>query len=397
MKKIKINLNGNKLLSFVLLLLLFEPNIFVKYTLINGIYIFGAVISFFIILIIYIRKRVQISKILIPIIAWRVSALITTIVAKNGDVLKCGYQSLILISLFMYAGLYAKNDNIDEFINYLMKLFGIYLIINLITYIYFPKGLYDTGTHTQLYFLGIRTRFTEYAIAEILLAYLNYRMKKIGFIKLVFYIAISTANIILPSVATAMTGVLLIVLNYIILGRIFVGKENYSFKSLFFISLGIVILIVFFRIQNVFSFLIVDVLHKSLTLTNRIYIWDNAFIFIKKGNLLFGNGYVNDGNFIPYGVRVWQAHNQLLQLLYEVGIIGTLAFYYSIFQSFEKIKRKIDKNDILIVSVLFAFLIMMTTEIYSYYIAFYVVVICCFYKNGIHEHIEGRLKNEEQT
>ena len=92
------------------------------------------------------------------------------------------------------------------------------------------------------------------------------------------------------------------------------------------------ILIVIVRIQNIFAWLIVGILHKNLTLTNRTVIWDNALGSIKE-RPLFGYGVQNTVNlFYTYIVRqgkptvnTWfSAHNQVVQTLYESGIVSMI-------------------------------------------------------------------------
>lgn len=90
------------------------------------------------------------------------------------------------------------------------------------------------------------------------------------------------------------------------------------------------ILIVIVRIQNIFSWLIVGILHKNLTFTNRTVIWDNALGSIK-GRPLFGYGIQDTVNlFYTYILRPgkptvnswFSAHNQVIQTLYESGVIS---------------------------------------------------------------------------
>lgn len=92
------------------------------------------------------------------------------------------------------------------------------------------------------------------------------------------------------------------------------------------------ILIVIVRVQNVFAWLIVGILHKNLTLTNRTVIWDNALGSIKK-RPLFGYGVQNTVNlFYTYIFRIgkpavnswFSAHNQVIQTLYESGIVSMI-------------------------------------------------------------------------
>ena len=97
--------------------------------------------------------------------------------------------------------------------------------------------------------------------------------------------------------------------------------------------------------------------------------------------------YPDNGNFILWANITWQAHNQILQLLYEVGIVGTVLFFHICL----KVLGNLKNNDIFlnkkcfawIGATFFSFLIMMTTEIYSYYLPFYVLIVLCLYSKEI--------------
>ncbi len=85
------------------------------------------------------------------------------------------------------------------------------------------------------------------------------------------------------------------------------------------------IAVLFFRIQNLFKWLIVDILDKSLTLSGRIFIWDAAFKMLPR-KLWFGFGvgtYSVHCFFGDYGYM----HNQILQSLMEGGIVTTVLFF----------------------------------------------------------------------
>jgi O-antigen ligase len=84
------------------------------------------------------------------------------------------------------------------------------------------------------------------------------------------------------------------------------------------------IAIVFLRIQNLFSFVIVDLLHKDLTFTGRTSAWDSAIIKISNKFLLgYGNmGQEQESRLIG---DVY-CHNALLEILFRGGIIRLIFF-----------------------------------------------------------------------
>ena len=144
-KKVKISFKS--ILNFLLLLILFEPNIFVKYTFLNSIFIVGAAISFFVALLKILKIR-KISKFTAILILYRaVLILMTTIF--SGDLLKVGYNSIVLISLFLFAEIYASEDKFHVFVIYIYRIMLVYLLLNIFLYILYPNGLYDlqNGIH----------------------------------------------------------------------------------------------------------------------------------------------------------------------------------------------------------------------------------------------------------
>ena len=100
-------------------------------------------------------------------------------------------------------------------------------------------------------------------------------------------------------------------------------------------------LLVVFRVQNLFENIIVGVLHKSLTLTHRTAIWDQALDAIKD-NIIFGHGVGENGNFFYirelYIPGFVSAHNELLQILYEGGLICAILFILVPYMSIRRMK-----------------------------------------------------------
>ena len=126
----------NEIIMFILILLLFEPNIAVKYNLFNNVFVCGSVISFIFITMLIIREKKTINKITLLMIIFR-TLLICTTIYNNGDILKVGYQSIIIISLMLYAEYYYRNDKILDFINILSNILTLYLFINMICCLFY--------------------------------------------------------------------------------------------------------------------------------------------------------------------------------------------------------------------------------------------------------------------
>lgn len=383
----KVNLK--KIIEFLMILFLFEPIVFVKFKVVNYIYILGAVVSLIYIVVLKLaKKETKINLFTLILILYRVVLVINTIIFK-GDILKTGYQTIVLVSLFLYAEYFYNQNKMEVFINILHKIFFVYLLINLFSCIKFPNGIIN-----GLYFLGIRTRFTEYSIILLLLSLIKHQ-KDNNKMSLIIDILLAVANIMIVSVSTGILGLMIILLLYIVLRKI----KYFNYKVLFWIGIILTIGIVFFGIQSKFAFIIEEVLHKEISLTGRTEIWNNSFEHVFDSLILTGHGYSNDGNFVPYYGGKWQAHNQLLQSLYETGIFGSILFYWLFYKSLKKLNQEsIEKKyKIITGSVLFAFIIMMITEIYGYYPPFYISLVIAYYGDNIstyffREKIEGKIK-----
>ena len=369
------------IIDFILILFLFEPTIFVKYNLYNNLFIVGGILSFIYIVVVYVKKNINLNKMIVYLIFFRIVNIFSTLF-YDGDLLKIGYTSMTIVTLFLYANYYYSKIEFDDFINILYKIFSILLFINLIIYMFYPQGI--NPQYPELSFLGIRTRFTEYAISGALLAYINYKNGKIKQLSFLSTIIISFLNIALPKIGTGFIGIFCFILFFTLLNKCVKNKNNVKFNWLQIPIYVFIVAIVFFRIHIYFDFIIVDILGKDLTLTGRTEIWDSAIEVIKNSNIWIGNGYVENGNFVPYGMNsYYQAHNQILQLLYECGIVGIILFLVFLNSILKSTSNPTTKYDIIIVSVIYALLVIMISEVYSYYIASYIPLILFFYRNRI--------------
>ena len=100
MEIIMAKLKYKDLLYMILLTFLFEPNIFVKYKLTNYLFVIGALISFAYIVIYRLKYNRKIYKITLLLIFWRILLILRTFMF-DGDILKVGYQSIIITAFLI--------------------------------------------------------------------------------------------------------------------------------------------------------------------------------------------------------------------------------------------------------------------------------------------------------
>ena len=259
-------------------------------------------------------------------------------------------------------------------------------MINIITYVFVPKGLYGG----KLYFLGIRTRFTDYSIALIALVFIERAISNIKKSRFILIITIALLNIILPFIATAIIGVVVFGIMLIILNK----GVKISNKTIVTVFIIINILVVGFRIHTIFQGIIEDVLGKTMSLSGRTDIWDKSFAIIKD-KMWFGHGYNNDGCFVMINNLLRQAHNQLLQGLYDGGIVSTVVFLGLLYSVAQKLDHnKGNQVNYIITSILSAYYLMMISEIYAYYPQFFVILIIGY---NIHKIVKSKEVEDEKA
>ena len=142
--------------------------------------------------------------------------------------------------------------------------------------------------------------------------------------------------------------------------------------------------IVFLRVQNIFDFILVDMLHRNLTFTGRTHIWDAYIAQYCSGdflNWMVGNLGVNASSA--------NTHNMFLGLVAYTGLIGTFLYCCLIYLSSSALyrARHLQISKIMTI-ILFMFLInSITMEFYNQimlamYIGYEIIKIRKIYLRG---------------
>ena len=177
---------------------------------------------------------------------------------------------------------------------------------------------------------------------------------------------------------------LIVLAAFIILCLLELKHREISSNLSLVVLLASFLAIVIFRIQNIFSFLIVDILHKSLTLSDRTYIWDAAIGSILSHPIL-GTGITDSlsGNVhlkLSYLVKDIFAHDLYLDYLLMGGIPALCIFVcilISVKKSYDSFLNK--KNTLIwwgIVVYLFASIVEIYTTNFCLFLMFAYINIC---------------------
>lgn len=366
------------LLILLLIIPFFElPLLSIHYPIINSIFKYGKLLSFLLIVIIYILSKKP-SKIIIGICCYILTLIISTII-NNGDynyLLSIGI-GIISLSLIFEFGIASKKRNVffKTVIYYILFL----LTVNLILMILYPNGMYkaiDTN-YTENWLLGYKNSLILYIypclLCSFLYSYLN--NDKLNILSIVVYIICLISSYI-AATSTTLFGLLLIGF-YIMFSRSFVKRKILCIKNYVKIYIILYLGIIIFHVQNLFKFLIVDILKKDLTFTGRIYIWSYVINFIKKKPLI-GYG-IENSNYRFMKTSYWRsfhAHNFILEIVYKTGIVGFAIFSYIIYMMINQLNNLDNKKIKSFLSwFVFVFFIQLLTEAYSFIYIFYIFVI----------------------
>jgi hypothetical protein len=249
--------------------------------------------------------------------------ILATTILHGGDWLRPIKEFGPVISLCLLADYCAKKEILGVLLKAMSNILIIWLMLNLITMIYYPDGLMTVvrgvKTLSKNWFLGWQKRIGFYAFPAFTSSILYSRYKFGKLFTFRFYLLLSIAAYSLlrvwavtTIVTTAIFLILILITRYKPIRYII---NPYSLIIICYIwFLGIVI----FRLQYLFSGIITSLLHKDLTFTGRIYLWDEAIQYFLQ-RPIFGSGFQN---YIElYGATVESAHSFYLDILVEGGLV----------------------------------------------------------------------------
>lgn len=304
--------------------------------------------------------------------------LLSTIIGEQASVYDFFriYYRLIAITYYIDWGLKLKANNI------LISLYNslyIIILINFLTIIIYPNGLY-AAEYTNNWFLLYDNTHIFWYMPALLLAYINLKIKNkkitLDFIILLTMITYSVYYCFSANSVVAYT-ILLIFLAF----KKHTHKITFLNAKTYFIAFFVLfLLIVIFRAQEIFSWLIVDILHKDLTFTNRTIIWDRIIVLIKE-NWIIGYGLEN-ANIIAHKLgnsHFAHAHNTLLNVLYKGGIFTLTSFIMLMKESIKKLQKYNHYTISKIASfIVFCILIMTIFEAREEIIGFYIIFVLTY-------------------
>ena len=255
------------------------------------------------------------------------------------------------------------------------------------------------AANTSLF--GLESEFPNYAIPTCAVLLIDVHNRKNFEKKLfaVFIVLNAFCMLFIIDSSTSKVGAIVLI-GLLLCDRV---AKRISPRALVSIFLVAFILVIFFRITNYFSYIIVDVLKESITLHKRTYAWDYAIELIQKSPIL-GYGYIEKKyqySIIYKYSGCWFAHphNELLRIYLLGGIVNVIAVIGLMYYTASVLKKYYEEKSVRILSyALFAMLIMSIVETcFSSY--FYLLIGLALnakvisIKYGEHNSIRTRLEN----
>ncbi len=259
--------------------------------------------------------------------------LVFWIYLVSNTLFQVGNNSRLLVGTLTVVGVMLlienNSDDISSILDVFFQLLEILIYFNLFLMLLFPNGLYVTSAgNTNNWLLGYDNFFAQTFIPAMTLSFINigYKQKKLRSLCLILAINFST---LLTLPATLLVTIIFMDLVFFLGINRF--KKVFNVTTMLVITLIFTIGFIFFDMASSFSFFIVGILGRDLSFTGRTTIWTSTIeMFLKKP--IFGYGFVDGTQRVSMmGTRLlgaYNSHNQILELLWEGGIV--LLFLFSV-------------------------------------------------------------------
>ena len=291
---------------------------------------------------------------------WRLAAAVVVCVLYLMQMIRQKRPpSIVMILLWAYFGFIAvatlvRERNLWQLVNYVVSIvtfcmllelrlredpkqavdmlvmpLSVLIACNFVLECIFPWGLTTGGSYGYAYnFLGIDNLLSPILVPYMFLVVLRsslYHGRVNWFAYLM--VTITAESLLLVWSATGLMGmaVALVFLLFIYERRL---QTWFNFTTAGLVGGGLFFGVVLFRLQNLFAFLIEDVLHKGLSFTGRTDIWDRALFLFDKSPYL-GYGIAQTGKVYRLAKhKYYHAHNMFLEVAVEGGVFSLIAFLF---------------------------------------------------------------------
>ena len=381
------------LIMFILTLPIFRPMSMNFFPITTNIYFVLSMVTFVYVLLEVIKFKMKLSVVTDFIIIIEGIIFVSTIV-NHGSLSNAFSNVISLIYIALLINWCVEKKQSESMIHSMMIHLELCTYINFATLILKPDGFFSRTilgySRTKEWFLGSDHYFIIWAIPAFLIAWIfkEYTGKKTRSYLLIIVTAITQ---FIKGSSTGIVGVALFFIWMLLplIRKLMTPSRCVVIATILFFS------IVYFQSSDFLEPIIVDILGKDMTFTNRLEIWDNAIKaiiaspFIGHG-VLYNEQVVDLLGMLQNGFR-WEGathcHCQFLQVGFKSGITGLALYVASIVLSFAKCKKSENRNLAQVATVcMFILCIISITEVYEY-AQTYMLFILPYYINEISEQL----------
>lgn len=248
----------------------------------------------------------------------------------------------------------------EEYLGILTIYTGFLVFINNLSFFSMGSSSFTDATGNYIYFWSTRNHLSSLFFITFVSAILFYGIKRTKVIQ--FWCIFTIVNVLWGTImfksATTIVGIAVLFLLYLLYRR---KSALYRPVIWFFGGIGLNAAVVIFRVQELFAWIIVNLLHRNLTLTYRTFIWDTALLYILQ-RPIWGYGVSPIFSFSFAGSEI-PAHNQFLDIAIVCGIPGMILFgiiLFSVFQKLGTFKESLISR--LVACALFGYILMSIAE-----------------------------------
>jgi len=340
------------LVAFLFTFPFLKPTYFMAFDQYDDIFNALRIASFSIITAYYFVIRRKSSPIAILIVLMHVFVLANTYL-QGGDVYTCAKDSFPIVAIILLYDILI-NDSVDAFINSQLLCFEIVVYINLLTQIRYPGGMLVLkgafhSVSNKWWFLGYYNTYTPYFIPAVVFALL-YCHRTGLYIRTTGLISAVVISSLLAKSGGNTLAIIIMVGTYLIFSR---WTIVFNYINYWLMQVGFYIVIIIMNAQSKFSWLLNDILNKSSSLKGRMRLWKRT-INILKNSPWIGYG-TRSGLYRVHENRVgtWAiyAHNLILELVYQGGLIYLGMFVVLIIMAGNKIMGQKEDNAVKIISI----------------------------------------------
>lgn len=239
----------------------------------------------------------------------------------------------VIISATVFAD-YLLTKAPEEYLGVLSLYTGLLVFVNNMSFFTMGSSSFTDATGNYIYFWSTRNHLSSLFFITFISSILFYGIKRTNPAHLwcMFTVVNVFWGTIMFNSSTTIVGVTVLLILYFLF-----KKRNVLYRPVlwFFGGVGLNITIVMFRIQEVFAWLIENLLHKTVTLSGRTSIWDIALLYIYRSPIWgYGESSILSFSFAKTEIP---AHNQFLDIAIICGIPGVILFGIILFVTFRKL------------------------------------------------------------